>query len=444
MSGSMSSPLPPALPSALPAMRRLVAFGIAVAALLVLGFGGWAAVARLAGAVVTQGTVVVETNLKKVQHPHGGVVGALHVREGAEVRAGELLLSLDDTVMRANLAMVTKSLDGLEGRRARLEAERDEADTIAFPADLVARAASEPEIARLVAGERRLFEARRAARGGQKAQLGERIAQLRQEIEGFDAQIVSKDAQIALILGELKGVSELYDRNLVPLTRLAALQREAARLNGERGQIVAAAAQARGRIAETELQILQLDQELRTEVLKELREIETRSGELVERKAAADDQLRRVEIRSPQDGVVHQLAVHTVGGVIGPGEVVMLVVPRADAMTIEAQIAPQDIDQVTRGQPAMVRLSAFSQRTTPELAGRVMLVAADLTRNPQNGAAYYIARIELPDSELARLQGLRLVPGMPAEVHIQTGERTALSYFLKPLSDQIARAFKED
>ncbi|MFN3482787.1 MAG: HlyD family type I secretion periplasmic adaptor subunit, partial [Rhabdaerophilum calidifontis] len=195
---------------------------------------------------------------------------------------------------------------------------------------------------------------------------------------------------------------------------------------------------------ETELQILELDQELRTEVLKELREIETRSGELVERKAAVDDQLRRIEIRSPQDGVVHQLAVHTVGGVIGPGEVVMLVVPRADAMTIEAQIAPQDIDQVTRGQLAMVRLSAFSQRTTPELAGRVMLVAADLTRNPQNGAAYYIARIELPESELSRLQGLRLVPGMPAEVHIQTGERTALSYFLKPLSDQIARAFKED
>jgi HlyD family secretion protein len=245
-------------------------------------------------------------------------------------------------------------------------------------------------------------------------------------------------------MDELKGVEQLFEKNLVPVTRLKALQRDAAQLRGERGEIVAAIAQAKGKIAETELQTIQLDQDLRTEVLQELREIEGQAGELIERKVAAEDELRRVAIRSPQDGVVHELSVHTVGGVIGPGETLMFIVPEKDALAIEARVAPQDIDQVVLGRPAVVRLSAFNQRTTPELLGTTARISADVTEDPEKGLAYYTTRIELSQSELLSVDGLKLVPGMPAEVHIRTGERTALSYLLKPLTDQFAKAFREE
>jgi HlyD family secretion protein len=427
-------------------MHRHALAGLAICLLLIGGFGGWAATAELAGAVIAPGRVVVETDVKKVQHPSGGVVGELRIRDGDRVKAGDTLIRLDETVTRANLAIITKSLTEHEGRQGRLEAERDDADAIVFPEEILKRAKNEPEIAKLVQGEKRLFEARRKTRAGQKAQLSERKAQLRQEIEGLEAQRRAKVEQLGYIRNELNGVEELYRKSLVPLTRLAALQRESARLEGERGQIIASMAQAKGKIAETELQIIQVDQEQRAEVLKELREIEGKLGELTERKVAAEDQLSRIDIRSPQDGAVHQLAVHTIGGVVTAGETLMLIVPQADALTIEAHVAPRDIDQVSVGQPTLVRFSAFNQRTTPELSGTVTRVGADLTKDEktQGAEAYYTIRIALAEGERDRVPGLKLVPGMPAEVHIQTGERTALSYLLKPLTDQFARALREE
>ena len=226
------------------------------------------------------------------------------------------------------------------------------------------------------------------------------------------------------------------------IQRVTALERDAARLEGERGQLIATTAQAKGKISEIELQILQIDQDLRSEVAKDLREVQGKIAELVERKVAAEDQLKRIDIRAPQNGMVHQSTVHTVGGVITPGEAIMLIVPEADALTVEAKLAPQDIDQVRVGQTAALRFSAFSQRTTPELAGVVSRVSADLTTDQRTGAAYYVVRITLSESELARLEGLRLVPGMPVEAFIRTGERTVLSYVLKPFTDQITRSFR--
>ena len=430
--------------STLASLRRQVLVGVGVSVILVAGLGGWGASAELAGAVLAPGTVVVGTNLKKIQHPTGGVVGELRVRDGSRVAAGDVVMRLDETVTRANLAVVTKGLDELEGRRARLEAERDGADAVAFPATLTGRAAGEAEAAKILRGESRLFTARRGARAGQVAQLNERIAQLAQEVEGLEAQRVAMSDQIRLIGQELAGVETLYAKNLVTISRVAALQREAARLEGERGRLVASIAQAKGRSTETALQILQLEQDFLTEVLKELRDLEGKAGELVERKVAGEDQLRRVEITSPQDGIVHQLAVHTVGGVIAAGEVLMYVVPEADRLTLEARVAPQDIDQVHVGQPAFVRFTAFNQRTTPELDGRVTRIAADLTRVAETGESFYVARIDLAEGEAARLDGLTLLPGMPVEAHIRTGSRTVLSYLLKPLSDQIARAMREE
>lgn len=424
-------------------MRRTLVGGTAVACLLAFGIGGWAATTELAGAVIAPGSLVVDTNVKKVQHPTGGVVGELRVRDGDHVQAGDVVVRLDDTQTRANLAIITKSLDELAAKQARDEAERDGAKRVLFPADLLARM-KDPEVARVVQGEQRLFEIRRAAREGQMAQLRERVAQLKEQVQGLADQVGAKKREIELIGQELKGVRELWSKNLIPITRVTALERDAARLEGERGSLVSTIAQTKGKMTETELQILQIDQDLRTEVGKDLAEIRAKTSELVEKKVAAEDQLKRIDIRAPQDGMVHQLAVHTVGGVITPnGEPIMLIVPKADALTVEARIQPQDIDQVRLGQKAVLRFSAFNQRTTPELTGEVSRVSADVSQDPKTGASFYTIRIAVPEAELVRLNGLKLVPGMPVESFIQTGERTVISYLTKPLQDQIMKAWRE-
>lgn len=425
-------------------IRRNMGLGLAISFLLLGTIGGWASVAQLAGAVIAPGVLVVESNVKRVQHPTGGVIGQLNVREGDVVRSGDVLARLDATVATASLQLVSKQLDQAVGRVARLAAERDGLSEIAFPAELATRAGTDAEAAAVIDGESRLFRARRLAMEGQKAQLRERISQSLREIEGLDAQQAAKSEEIALIEDELAGVLALFERNLVQINRLKLLQREAARLGGERGQIVAAIAQARGRIAETQLQIMQLDQNRRTEVMQELRDYETRIGEYVERRVAAQDQLARVDIRAPQDGIVHQLDVHTVGGVVSAGQVMMLIVPRSDELIIEARVSPVDIDQVTPGQTTVARFSAFNQRTTPELAGTVTGVAPDLLTVAATGETFYKVRIHIAPEELARLRDLKLVPGMPVEVHIRTGSRSALSYVMKPLTDQLARAFREE
>ncbi|WP_043701147.1 HlyD family type I secretion periplasmic adaptor subunit [Methylobacterium sp. 4-46] len=423
-------------------LRRAMLGGSAVTALLALGLGGWAATTELAGAVIAPGALVVETNVKKVQHLTGGVVGELRVRDGAEVRAGEVLVRLDETITRANLAVITKSQDEFTARQARLKAEQDGRDGVRFPADLVQRRA-EPAVTDLLGEEERLFAIRRTAREGQKAQLRERIGQLREQIQGMADQVTAKQREIRLIGEELKGVRELFAKNLIQITRVTALERDAARLEGERGALVSAIAQTKGKVTETELQILQVDQDLRTEVGKELAEIRGKLAELVEKRVAAEDQLKRVEIRAPQDGVVHQLAVHTVGGVVSPGEPLMLIVPRSDALTVEARIQPQDIDQVRLGHRAVLRFSAFNQRTTPELKGEVIVVSADISQDQKTGASFYTVRIRPAAGELERLDGLKLVAGMPVESFIQTGERMVLSYLTKPLHDQITKAWRE-
>ena len=422
-------------------IQRHLLGGLAVVALLAGGVGGLAATTELSGAVIAPGSLVVDSNVKKVQHPTGGVVGELRVRDGDKVQAGDIVVRLDETITQANLAIVVKSLNELQARLARLEAERDNVDSIRFPAELLARA-SDPDAARSMTGERNLFEFRRSARAGQKAQLRERIAQLKEEIQGLTGQVAAKKRETELIGQELEGVRDLWRKNLVQIQRVTALERDAARLEGERGQLIAATAQGKGKISEIELQILQIDQELRSEVAKDLREAQGKIAELVERKVAAEDQLKRIDIRAPQNGMVHQSTVHTVGGVITAGEAIMLIVPEADVLTVEAKLAPQDIDQVRVGQSAALRFSAFNQRTTPELNGVVSRVSADLTTDQRTGAAYYVVRITLSESEIGRLDGLRLVPGMPVEAFIRTGERTVLSYVTKPFTDQINRAFR--
>ena len=424
-------------------LRRHMALVALMWAVLVLGIGGWAVFTSIAGAVIAPGQLVVESDVKKVQHPTGGVVGELLVREGSRVKAGDVLIRLDQTQTRTNLDIILKAMDELAARRARNEAERDGAKSITFPADLLQRVATEPTTAQLIDGEARLFKTRLSGREGQKAQLRERIGQLRQEITGLTKQTLAKDREITLISQELKGLHELFSKNLVPYSRVVALERDAARLEGERGQLFASIASTQGKMTEIDLQIFQIDQDMRTEVSRDLAEIRGKWSEAIEKKAAAQDILSRIDMRSPQDGTVHQLTVHTVGGLVFPSEPAMLIVPEADQLVVEVKVNPQDIDNVRVGQKALLRLSAFNMRTTPEIEGEVSRVSADVTQDQKTGASYYLARIRIEPDQKERLHGLRLVPGMPVETFMQIGERTVLSYLTKPLTDQIAKTWRE-
>jgi HlyD family secretion protein len=419
-----------------PALAKRLAFGVFLVVLLVASCGVWAVATPIAGAVITSGIVVVESNVRKVQHPGGGIVAEIPVKNGDRVKAGDIVLRLDDTQARANLGIVQSQIVQLKGRKARLEAERDQEQAIRFPPDFL----TEEDGPAVAEGEKRLFDFRRASKQGQVAQLKERVGQLREEIKGQTAQRDAKSAEVELMIEELDRLDHLRKKELMASNRILSAQRDLARLRGELGSFVAQIARAHGQIAETELQIFNLDQTMQTEATKELREMEARMAELAERRVAAEDQLKRIVLRAPQAGVVHDLSVHTVGGVIGAAETVMLIVPSTDELSVEVRVATSDIDQVHVGQTAILRFTAFNQRTTPEISGTVTRVGADLTREAQTNAVFYVARIR-PDE--AQREGLKLLPGMPVEAFIATGERTALSYLVKPVTDQLSRAFRE-
>jgi HlyD family secretion protein len=448
IAGAIKTALPghpggrPPAHSASESIRRHITAGSILVAVLVFGLGGWASTAQISGALIAQGSLVVDSNVKKVQHPTGGVVGELFAHDGDHVKAGDILIRLDETVTRANLAIVTKGLTELYARKARLAAERDGADTVAVPAEL-ADNVDQPEVKEALSSERKLFDLRRQARLGQKDQLQQRIGQLKEEISGLAAQQDAKDKETALINQELQGVRDLWAKNLVQLNRLTSLERDAAKIEGERGQLTASAAEAKGKISETQLQIIQIDQDLSSDVAKELRETDSKIGEYVERKVTAEDQLKRTDIRAPQDGIVFQSTANTVGGVITAGDPVMLIVPESDNLLVEVKVEPKDIDQVQFEQPVVLRFSAFSARTTPELNGKVERIAADTTTDQRTGQSYYLVRISMTADEIKRLGDVKLTPGMPVEAFIQTGERTMLSYLVKPLHDQLMRSFRE-
>jgi HlyD family secretion protein len=416
--------------------------GLRVLMIAVGILGGWACLMPLSGAVIVPGTLVVESVVKKIQHPAGGVVAEIPVFDGTQVRTGDLLLRLDETQPRANAQVLAQQLKQVRVRLARLIAERDGLDQPQMPHELV-NGSDDPDMGRLWVTETSLFNSRAAARRTAKELLHSHVGQLGEQIAGLQAQAKSKTTQHHLISGELEGVDSLYQKGLVPLTRKTSLQREAARLDGERGQVTAAIAEAKSKISEAELQGVRIDHDFRTEVMKDLREAQDKEAELVEKTIAAQDLLKRVDLRAPTSGIVHQLSVHTIGGVIAAGEVIMEIVPESEELQIEAKLPPQEIDHVHRKQQAYIRFSAFNQRTTPQLEGVVSYVSADVAqdRRSNSNAAYYTVRVTLPPRERRRLNDLQLVSGMPVEVFLQTGSRTMMSYLLKPITDQLLRTF---
>ena len=423
-------------------LRRFQVVGFLSVLLMVGVVGGWANFTELNGAVIAPATIMVESYSKKVQHKEGGIVGDIRVKDGDRVEMGQALIVLDNTETKSELAIIDGLLDEALAKRARLEAQRDRASTITFPPEVLARA-GEPGVAAIMAGQTKLFNARLQAVVGKKDQLTQQIGQLTQQIGGLESQRISKEKQLTLISAELIDLKDLQSKGLVPISRVMAMDRETARLDGERGELVASKASAEARIAEVKVQILQIDEEDLSQTLTELRDIEGKVAELKERKLAVASRLDRLVIKSPITGDVYQLAVHTVGGVIGPGEPLMLIVPEADELILQAQVMPQDIAKVRTGQIAHIRFPAFNSRLTPEVAAEVTQISADTSRLDASSPPFYSVRLMISATELAKLGSNKLKPGMPAEAFIQTEAQTPLTYFLKPLTDQFAHAFRE-
>ena len=423
-------------------LRRFQVFGFL--SVLVMGgvVGGWATFTELNGAVIAPATIMVESYSKKVQHKEGGIVGDIRVKDGDRVEIGQALVILDNTETKSELAIIDGLLDEALAKQARLEAQRDRASAIIFPEEVLTRA-GEPGVAAIMAGQTKLFNARLQANIGKKEQLNQQIGQLSEQIGGLESQKNAKEKQLTLISAELTDLKDLQSKGLVPISRVMAMDRETARLDGERGELVASKASAEARIAEVKLQILQIDEEDLSQTLTDLREIEGKVSELKERKLAIASRLERMVIKSPITGDVYQLAVHTIGGVIGPGEPLMLIVPEADELILQAQVMPQDIDQVRPGQIAHIRFPAFNSRLTPEVAAEVTQISADTSRTDASSPPFYSVRLMISAKELDKLGTNKLKPGMPAEAFIQTEAQTPLTYFLKPLTDQFTHALRE-
>jgi len=423
-------------------LRRYQIFGVVSLFLLVGGIGGWAYTASIAGAIIAQATVVAESNSKEVQHLEGGIVARLNVRNGDRVDAGEVLIRLDDIDTKGSLEILNTQLYELLARKARLEVERDQGSEIIFPPELMALS-DVAWISRMLEGQRNLFISRQGFQRGQIEQLANRIRQLGEEITGLNAMLASKNRQRDLLGEELQGAQILKEDGLTTMSRIMVLEREIAVIEGDRGQLTANIARVRGQIGETELEIIQVKQDAQTRVLGELRELQPRIAELFERRLSASAKLRRIDITAPRAGLVHELQINGVGSVIGPGQVIMLIVPDEDSLVLDAQVNPQDIDQISIGQQVVVNFPAFAAGVTPSLTGSVYRIAADLTQENTNIPPYYAVRIELNEGELEKLGDQILIPGMPAEAYLQTTTRSALSYLLKPFADQLNRAFRE-
>lgn len=420
-----------------------ITLGLGVIAVFFGGFLGWAAWAPLGSAAIAPGVVSVESNRKTIQHLEGGIIGEIRVRDGDQVKPGQILIVLDETQPRAALDLVRVRQLAARAVKARLIAERDDRKGITFPDDLEARR-KDPKVREIIDAQINIFEARRKAHTGQVAILRQQIKQLSEEINGLQGQIKSEKRQLALISDEITDISDLVKEGIIPRPRLRALQRNAAEIEGTLSQNRSRIAQAKQTIAETKLKINELTTAKINQAAQELRDVQAELFDLEERERAAEDVLRRTVIRAPLKGTVVNLQVHTPGGVVAPGAPLLDIVPSEDRLIIEARVNPSDIDVVQVGLPAQTTFTAFSRRQTQPVDGVVTAVSADHLADKRTGETYYLARVEVKDDLEKKIGGAALYPGMQAEVMIITGEQTALEYFLKPITASLNRAFRED
>ncbi|SJM34415.1 HlyD family type I secretion periplasmic adaptor subunit [Mesorhizobium delmotii] len=424
-------------------LRRTQRAGIAVVATLVLVLGGWAATASISGAVIAPGQIVVRSNAKKVQHLEGGIVLELNVENGQRVHAGDAIMRLDPSEPRARLAIIIAQLAELEAELKRLEAERDGHSVLEFPSELV-KLMPKSELERIFDSQQKLIASRLEVVAGKKRQLAEQVNQIKNQISGMEAQLEGRKRQLAIAAAELETMQGLLKDGLVQRNRVLDLEREKADVEGDIGRLVAEIAKLRGAVSEVGLRAIQVDDDWRSEVLTAIAEVRTKVGSLREQRQAAQERIDRIDVIAPQSGFVHELAIHTVGGVVGPGETLMLIVPESDPLVLRARVRPRDINAIWVGQPVRVRLLSFNQKTTPEVNGQVAMIGADLSTDAQSRLQFFEVDIVLNSADLARLDAHDPIrPGMPAEAFIQSGEKTALAYLLNPLTEQVNKAFRE-
>ena len=421
-----------------------IRFGIFCIALLAGGLGGWAATAKLKGAVISSGHLRVESQRQVVQHLDGGIVGEILVREGNLVAAGAVLIRLDGTTLRSELAVLESQLYELMARRGRLSAEQTDNPAIIFDPELLAAARANPEVQALVDGQQSLFEARLGTMEREIEVMRERQVQIHEQITGSEAEIKSLKRQSDLIEQELVGQRTLLAKGLAQASRVLSLEREAARLEGQRGQVVAKAAQLKGQISELEIELLRLGASRREDAITKLRDLGFREMELKERRIALHERLSRLDVRAPLGGVVLDMTVFALKSVVRAAEPMLYIVPSDSDLVVDAQIDPIHIDSVRAGQDAVLRFSAFNTRTTPELFGIVSMVSPDAFIDEATKRSYYRTEVLLKEGELLKLEGQELIAGMPVEVFIQTGERTPINYLLKPITDYFNRAMREE
>ena len=412
-----------------------------VLAAIVFGIGAPMALIPISSAVIASGEVTVASHVKKIAHPHGGVIAEIPVSNGTRVHAGQLLMRLDTNVSSASAEMTVESLDQLLAREARLHAERDSRGSIEFPPALLARQ-NDPLVARAIAEEKRIFQLNRAAVAGQRAALQAQIAQANKSIGSYIEQADVYSQQEALITEERKANDELWEKRYTTLQRRNELARAAIGLHGSVASAQAQASQMNSKVAELRQQIIVVEEDARRQAGAELAQVQGKIIELRQNNVVAQDTNERNTIRAPYDGVVDKLAFTTIGGVVPAGETIMEIVPDHDPLIVTAKVSPTDIDELVPGQKVTLRFSAFNSRTTPEIEAKLTKIGADRTVDQQRGVSFYTVEIEISDSELRKLGELKLRPGMPAEAFIQTGARSMLNYLMKPLSDQFARAFR--
>ncbi len=438
MSGSATPP-----PARSWSARGPLVTGWLALVVLVGGFGVWSVFTTLSGAVIAPGQLEVEQNRQVVQHPDGGVVEAIMVTEGQLVAAGDPLIRLDGGLLGSELSIVEGQFFELQARQGRLEAERDDRSLIVYPADIVEAAKTRPDIAGLIDGQQRLFDARAVSLSQQIEQLQERKAQILSQIEGISAQGAALGTQLGLIKEELVNQQSLLDKGLAEASRVLALRREEARLAGSVGELAASKAEALGRTTEIEIEILKLQSARREEAQTQLRDLGYRALELAERRRALSDQISRLEIRAPVSGVVYGMQVTTPRAVLRPADPVLYLVPQDRPLVIAARVDPLSVDQVSPGQEVRLVFPTFNSNTTPELLGSVSQLSADAFTDQNTGISFYRAEIVLQDGEIAKLDGQILIPGMPVEAFIRTTDRSPLQYLIQPFMDYFKRAFRE-
>lgn len=424
------------------AARRPIKAGLQICAVFFLGFGGWASFFELKSAVVAPGVIAVDSRRQTVQHLEGGIISEILVKEGTRVKEGDILIRLDKTRAQANAQMVRAQYLQAIAEKARLDAERDHKDEVAFPEELT-KDAGNSDIAEIMNSQLQLFKSRKDYVAGQKEILGQRKKQLEEEINASSAQRVAAVRQLGLIQEEIKGVQELVDKGLERRPRLLQLQRAAADITGNKGEYEGRIARARQQIGEVESQLADLKNKGANEVANSLHDVEAKIYDTSQKMLAANDVYQRIDITAPRSGEVVNLRYHTTGGVVGPGQPILDIVPSDDELIVEAQVQPKDINHVTDGMAAQIRLISYNRRAVPVVGAKLLTISADAIPNEKSGTSYFLARVRVNKEELHHLKEVRLVPGMPAEVMLLGDERTPLDYLLSPITSSFNRAMRE-